>query len=121
MGIHINIVRHRNAPAPQKRHVVYIAGPITDVPDYKRAFNQAENELLIRGYIPIKPSTLPLGMTAAQYMRICLSMIDAADAVLVLPGSHKSDGVTVEYTYARYIGKPVAFSIGELKEVLKNA
>jgi nucleoside 2-deoxyribosyltransferase len=103
---------------PQKRHVVYIAGPITDVPDYKRAFNQAENELLIRGYIPIKPSTLPQGMTEAQYMRICLSMIDAADAVLVLPGSHKSDGVTVEYTYAKYIGKPVAFSIDALKEVL---
>lgn len=109
---------HQNATAPKKRPVVYITGPINNEHDYKRAFNQAENELLMSGYIPIKPSTLPEGMTSAQYMRICLSMIDVADAVLLLPGSHKSDSVTVEYTYAKYIGKPTAVSIDELKEVL---
>ena len=108
-------------PTPKRTPIVYIAGPISGVPGYKRAFNKAENELQTRGYIPLKPSWMPLGMTPAQYMRIRLAMIDSADAVLVLPGSITSDGFTVEYTYAKYIGKPTAHSIDNLEEVLKNA
>lgn len=100
--------------------VVYIAGPITGERDYWRAFNKAENELLVRGYIPLKPSGIPEGMTPGQYMRICLAMLDCADAVLFLPGSYKSNGCTVEYTYALYTGKRIACSIDGLEEVLKQ-
>jgi nucleoside 2-deoxyribosyltransferase len=119
--VHISTHRtggHYTAPEPRKRPVVYIAGPITGVPGYHAEFGAAEARLAGAGYIPLNPARLPEGMTKAQYMRICFAMIDSADAVLLLPGSYKSDGCTVEYTYAKYIGKPTAHSIDEVKAAL---
>ena len=100
--------------------VVYIAGPITGVPDYKRHFNQAENDLLMRGYIPLNPAKLPEGLTNGQYARIDFAMIDSADAVLFLAGWLNSVGANLEWDYCRYTGKPQATAIDELKEVLKQ-
>lgn len=94
--------------------VIYIAGPITGVDDYKRNFNQAENALLMRGYIPLKPSCLPEGMSLAQYMRICFAMIDDADAVLLLPDWQYSAGAHLEHDYCAYIGKPVYYNLEEV-------
>lgn len=97
--------------------VVYIAGPITAVPDYKRTFNKAANDLLVAGYIPLKPSCLPEGMTSAQYRRICFAMIDNADAVLFLPDWQYSAGAAVEHAYCEYIGKHIYYNA---EEVLKQ-
>jgi nucleoside 2-deoxyribosyltransferase len=90
---------------------VYIAGPITGRPDYKRDFNRAENELIIEGYTVLNPAKLPQGMTPAQYMRICLAMIDDADAVLLLPNWAESQGARLEADYCRYTGKPAYFTV----------
>lgn len=103
-----------------KAKVVYIAGPITGVDGYHYEFGAAEARLLAEGYIPLNPAQLPEGMTRAQYMRICLAMLDSADAVLLLPGWMHSAGAGVEVDYSNYICKPVAGSIDELKEVLKQ-
>lgn len=100
--------------------VVYIAGPITDVPDYKRNFNKAANDLLVAGYTPLNPAALPQGMTKEQYMRICLAMLDCADAVLFLPGWMNSAGAGIEMDYSNYTRKPVVYTIAELKEVLNQ-
>lgn len=94
--------------------VIYIAGPITGVPDYKRNFNQAENGLLIRGHTPLKPSILPNGLTDAQAMRICLSMIDEADAVLFLQDWEYSAGAKLEHAYCEYFGKPIYYNLEEV-------
>lgn len=102
-----------------QKKVVFISGPITDVPRYWEAFEKAEDELTARGFIALSPSRLPYGMTNAQYSRICLAMIDSADAVLFLPGYGGSHGATVEYKYVRYAGKPHGTSINELEEVMK--
>lgn len=107
-------------PAPVKLQTVYIAGPITGVADYKRAFNQAANDLQVAGYIPLNPAVLPEGMTKAQYMRIDMAMLDSADAVLFLPGWEDSIGANIEHAYALYIGKPVAHSIDKLEEVTEQ-
>lgn len=88
------------------KKVVYIAGPITGVDKYWEPFEKAEDDLTALGYIPLSPARLPQGMTNEQYMRICFAMIDSADAVLVL-GDRYSEGVNVEGTYCRYVGKPV--------------
>ena len=77
------------------KKVIYIAGPITGVPRYWEAFETAE-----------------------KAMRICLAMIDAADAVLFLPGSSRSRGASLEHRYCEYTGKPWARSIKELKEAM---
>ena len=89
-----------------QKKVVYIAGPITGVERYWEPFEKAEDDLTALGYIPLSPSRLPQGMTNAQYMRICLAMIDSADAVLVI-GDRYSEGVNVEGAYSHYVGKPV--------------
>ena len=90
----------------EQKKVVFISGPITGVPRYYEAFEKAEDDLTALGYIPLSPSRLPQEMTNEQYARICLAMIDSADAVLSLPGWDESKGASVEAHYAHYTGKP---------------
>ena len=103
---------------PKRRKVVYIAGPITGVAKYWEPFEEMAEEVRAAGFIPLIPSWQPEGLTNAQYMRMCMAMLDAADAVLLLPGWKDSIGATIEATYAAYVDKPVKDSIEKLKEVL---
>ena len=100
--------------------VVYIAGPITGVPQYWLPFEAAEDELLNAGFTPLSPAHLPRGLTPEQYMRIDLAMIDCADAVYLLYDACKSKGAMVEYRYCQYIGKPIVANIKDLKEALDD-
>lgn len=84
---------------------VYIAGPITGVPEYWVPFDAAAEELMAKGCVPLSPATLPEGLTRAQYMRMCFAMIDSADAVLFLPGWENSAGARLEREYCNYIQK----------------
>lgn len=104
--------------APKK--AVYIAGPITGVKDYRQKFKRAEDELIKNGYIPLNPARNPYGLTNEQYMLMNVAAITAASAVLFLPDWQNSEGAALERLYARYIKKPVAESIEELKKVLDN-
>lgn len=90
----------------KRKKVVYIAGPITGVPKYYEAFEEAEDDLTAIGYIPLSPARLPMGMTNEQYARIDMAMLDSADAVLFLEGWAESQGATLERAYARYVKKP---------------
>ena len=98
---------------------VYIAGPITGVEKYWEPFEKAEDKLTAAGFIALTPTRLPLGLDNAAYMRIDLAMIDAADAVLFLPGWTSSHGAVVEHAYCAYIRKPIAYKVNYIKEVLK--
>lgn len=93
----------------ERKKVIYIAGPITGVDKYWEAFEEAEDVLTGLGYIALSPARLPGGMTKAQYMRICLAMLDSADAVLLLADYAKSSGATLEHYYSHYTSKPVVF------------
>ena len=70
---------------------VYIAGKITGNKKYHEMFDLAER-VYSKKYIVLNPATLPEGMSAADYMRICFAMIDAADLVAFLPGWRTSPG-----------------------------
>ena len=50
---------------------------------------------------------LPEGMEPGDYMRICFSMIDCADVVVLLPDWVESAGAKLERAYAEKIGKEV--------------
>ena len=104
---------------PRKKKAVFISGPITGIDRYWEAFEQAENDLYAAGYIPITPTRLPLGLSSWQYTRICLAMIDSADAVLFLPGWANSEGAKLEKAYCEYTHKIHRHTIEGLQEVLQ--
>lgn len=103
----------------ENKKVIYIAGPITGVPEYYKAFEAMEDNLSAMGYIPLSPSRLPTGMSNEQYMRICFAMIDAADAVIFLRGWENSEGARLEKDYCIYTEKPAFLHAELLKEVLE--
>lgn len=86
---------------------LFISGPITETPFYWRAFEEAREHYESEGYAVMIPSELPVGMSNADYARICLSMIDSADEVAFLPGWRDSIGARLEHDYCYYIRKPV--------------
>ncbi len=83
----------------------YIAGRITGDPNYRQKFMKVQ-ERFEQGRQPVlNPASLPEGMTPADYMRVCFSMIDCADSVVFLPDWRESEGAKLEYQYCKYIGK----------------
>ena len=87
---------------------IYIAGPITGVVDYREKFAAAERELRKRGHVVLNPAALPEGLGDHRvYMSLCLPMVAAADAVLMLPGWQKSAGACMEWGDAQGLNKIV--------------
>jgi hypothetical protein len=87
---------------------IYIAGPMTGIPDYNRpAFNEYAAKLVTQGHTVLNPATLPDGLEQSEYMDICLAMVRACDELHALTGWQESAGATVEIHYARKIGKTV--------------
>lgn len=86
---------------------IYIAGRITGDPQYKEKFGRVEAYYRNQDYTVLNPACLPEGMTSADYMRVCFSMIDSADAVAFIPGWETSPGATLEREYCKYIKKPI--------------
>ena len=83
---------------------VYLAGPISGVPNYKAKFAREREWWEDRGHIVLDPSKLPEGMDQADYMRICIAMIQTADSMQMLEGWEKSSGARMEKAYADKIG-----------------
>lgn len=93
---------------------IYIAGKITDNPDYKQHFAEAEKRLTEAGHTAMNPTCLPLGFDYEDYMRICFAMIDVCDAVYMLNNWEDSPGAIREYEYAKGKGKEIMFEGVEL-------
>ena len=102
---------------------IYIAGPITGRPNYHAEFGAEEARLLAKGYTVLNPAKLPQGLSYGQYARIDFALIDAADAVVMLPKWAESQGARLEFDYCLYTKKPVYFSAEELprREVKADA
>jgi hypothetical protein len=86
---------------------VYIGGKITGDAGYREKFGKAETVLSKIGHCVMNPAKLPSGMEQGDYMRICFSMIDCADVVVLLPDWQESAGARLERAYAEKIGKEV--------------
>lgn len=102
---------------------IYIAGKISGEPNYRAEFANTKRRIrkavvaadwgadedAVSPYAPLvvlNPAELPAGMAPGDYMRICLAMIDSADAVLFQPGFSESKGAQLELLFCQYIGKP---------------
>ena len=56
---------------------IYIAGKIAGDRRYRAKFREAAKALEAAGHVVLNPATLPDGLTDADYMRICMAMVDA--------------------------------------------
>ena len=81
---------------------VYIAGPMTGIPEFNRpAFYAAEEYLKGHGAKVMNPAILPDGWEHRSYMNIAIPMMMECDAVALLPGWQESAGARVEFTRSR--------------------
>lgn len=89
----------------EKMKKVYLAGKITGDRLYRQKFKQYQKRLEKKGYIVVNPAVLPSGLSNADYMRICFSMIDSVDKVFFMPDYEESNGARLEMCYSLYIEK----------------
>ncbi len=86
--------------------IVYLSGPITsNLAGYHGDFYIARLLVKKAGYIPVGSDFLPLGLKESDYMRIALSILEAADTVVALKGYTSSAGAQIEWAYAKRTGK----------------
>lgn len=93
---------------------VYIAGPMTGLPEFNYpAFNAAEGRLLVAGHYVLNPvrseghNTTGRPQTWDWYMRHALRMVTEADGVALLPGWSRSKGARLERQVADSLGLDV--------------
>ena len=77
---------------------VYLAGAISNDPNYKEKFDNAEKKLEDLGFKVINPTKIPYDLEYDDYFPICYSLIDISDYIVVLD---YSKGVAKELNYNR--------------------
>ena len=95
------------APTPERPMRIYIAGPMTGLPDYNYpAFHQAEARLQALGHEPHNPARNPEPAcgTWQGYMRMAIRQLALCDAIVLLPGWKTSRGACIEKRLAEDLG-----------------
>jgi len=95
---------------------VYIAGPMTGLPDFNySAFHQAEQELITRGYEVVCPTSNSGGTPPSPgevkpwdwYLRKAINLLLTCEGIYLLPGWEKSRGARLEEHIAFELGMEV--------------
>lgn len=90
---------------------VYIAGPMTGLPDYNfPAFHRAEEQLRGLGHEPLSPARTDDGDTSKPrpyYLRKAIALLLESDAITLLPGWKTSAGARLEMAIAHELELPV--------------
>ena len=94
---------------------IYIAGAITNNPNYVEQFAAAEKKLIAEGYAVINP-VKNSGFTYPEYIDMGLNELMRCDAIYMLKGYENSQGAKLELMYAVTTGKKV-FSEGAIANI----
>lgn len=91
---------------------VYISGGITDVPDFKERFKNAERHLRGLGFNVINPAGLQDNVTIGDfthydYMNFCIGLLELSDCIYFLDNWEQSDGAKTEMRQARLLNKKI--------------
>lgn len=85
---------------------IYLSGPISDNPNFRRMFREAKSILESQGYTDIvNPAELceviPNNYDYDRIMDLCMEMLAESDVLILLPGWRKSHGCGREYGFAQ--------------------
>lgn len=91
---------------------IYIAGPMTGLPDFNYpAFNAEAARLRALGWHvenPAENAAPPCGSWSG-YMRLAIAQLVTCDAVCLLPGWSASRGASIEHGLAVHLGLAVMY------------
>lgn len=87
---------------------IYIAGAISNNPDYKQQFRKAERIMKAEGHTVLNP-VKNLGFSYRDYINMGLCELMHCDAIYMLEGWEKSQGAQLELLYARTVGLQAFF------------
>ena len=92
-----------------QRKRIYIAGPMTGLPNYNRkAFIMAAVHIATKtNLIPIHTAWIRDGLAWSEYMELAQDMLSLCDLVCVLPGWEQSKGARMEVGLASDAKLPV--------------
>lgn len=99
--------------------LVYIAGPVTDTPDFRERFKEGCLEVARLGHKPVSPVDLPKPFTDTgakeiwlACMRVDIPALINCDAIYLLRGWENSRGARLEKLIAEGLGLEVMFQEG---------
>lgn len=98
---------------------IYIAGAITNNPNYREQFRAAEEKLRAAGHTVINPVKNE-GFTYREYINMGICELMHCDAIYMLKGYKESAGATLEYNYAKTVGLEIIEEEDQVKKILFN-
>lgn len=92
---------------------IYISGPVTSDPDYRKRFQEAEDKLRMQGHDAVNPARVAdiirTDMTWDEWMSIDIGLLRVCEAIYMLPNWQSSRGANRELGFAMGAGMKIMY------------